>query len=197
MPSLMGLSQAFSALAALPSPFRVGGAGAAGAVPPPLFAAFGGQLGGDASSDPSSPPPGVTTDEEGGEEQQRRGGGGGGGQGRHYWGGGGGGGDDSSSDEDESSGSDGGGGGSGYWRSYRGHSNATSLKNVAWLGPRHEVLASGSDDGGIFVWEAASGRLMHVLKGGDQAVTNVQVGCAVRGGRVSPERGGKRWGRGG
>ena len=39
---------------------------------------------------------------------------------------------------------------------------------VAYLGPKGEYVLSGSDSGDIFLWEARSGRLVHLLAADEQ-----------------------------
>jgi DDB1- and CUL4-associated factor 6 len=57
---------------------------------------------------------------------------------------------------------------------------------VSYLGLREEYVASGSDDGNLFVWNRATGEIVNILEG-DEDVVNVIEGnprfqaCAVSG----------------
>lgn len=64
----------------------------------------------------------------------------------------------------------------GYSCCYSGHRNALTSRNAVWLGGRGEYVASGSDDGCLYVWAAGTGELVTVLRGGDKAVKRMQVG---------------------
>ncbi|KAF5369926.1 hypothetical protein D9758_001012 [Tetrapyrgos nigripes] len=57
-------------------------------------------------------------------------------------------------------------------RRYAGARNVDTVKDVNFLGPFDEYVASGSDDGNFFIWEKTSGRL-HGLYEGDGNVVNV------------------------
>jgi len=58
-----------------------------------------------------------------------------------------------------------------YVQSYSGHRNTRTVKEVNFLGPRHEYILSGSDDGNVFIWEKDSGQIVHCAKG-DKHVVN-------------------------
>lgn len=66
---------------------------------------------------------------------------------------------------------------------YVGHCNTgTDIKQASFLGGGGEFVASGSDDGRWFVWEARTGRLVKVLAGDENVVNCVQAhpyDCAV------------------
>jgi WD and tetratricopeptide repeat-containing protein 1 len=66
---------------------------------------------------------------------------------------------------------------------YVGHCNTgTDIKQASFLGQRGEFVASGSDDGRWFVWDARTGRLVKVLVGDENVVNCVQAhpfDCAV------------------
>ena len=56
-----------------------------------------------------------------------------------------------------------------------GHSNAhTDIKEASYVGDRGEYIVAGSDDGNIFFWEKATGRIVRVLHGDDSIVNCVQ-----------------------
>lgn len=52
-----------------------------------------------------------------------------------------------------------------------GHSNIRTIKEVAYLGPEAALVASGSDCGHLFIWDAASAQLLLVRRG-DHYVVN-------------------------
>ncbi|BFZ56894.1 hypothetical protein PYCC9005_003944 [Savitreella phatthalungensis] len=64
------------------------------------------------------------------------------------------------------------------WRSYTGHYNSETIKDVNFYGLRDEYVVSGSDDGRLFMWKKTSGKLVHLLQG-DGMVTNVIEGNPV------------------
>ncbi|KAI3435675.1 hypothetical protein D9Q98_001733 [Chlorella vulgaris] len=55
-------------------------------------------------------------------------------------------------------------------QSYKGHRNYRTVKGVSFLGAQEEFVMSGSDCGHIFVWCAASGRVVAMLRGDDDTV---------------------------
>ncbi|XP_020678964.1 WD repeat protein iqw1 isoform X2 [Dendrobium catenatum] len=58
---------------------------------------------------------------------------------------------------------------------YVGHCNVgTDIKQASFLGQQGEFVASGSDDGRLFIWEKRTGRLVKVLLGDDAVVNCVQ-----------------------
>eukprot|EP00931_Biecheleriopsis_adriatica_P118296 TRINITY_DN93733_c0_g1_i1.p1 TRINITY_DN93733_c0_g1~~TRINITY_DN93733_c0_g1_i1.p1 ORF type:complete len:558 (+),score=100.81 TRINITY_DN93733_c0_g1_i1:30-1676(+) len=54
---------------------------------------------------------------------------------------------------------------------FKGHSNVVTIKEVAYLGAEAGLVASGSDCGRLFIWEASSGQLL-CLRRGDAFVIN-------------------------
>ncbi|KAJ4478155.1 WD40 repeat-like protein [Lentinula aciculospora] len=58
---------------------------------------------------------------------------------------------------------------------FDGARNIDTVKDVNFLGPRDEYVASGSDDGNFFVWHKSTGKL-HGIYEGDSAVVNVIEG---------------------
>ena len=52
------------------------------------------------------------------------------------------------------------------------------IAQVALMGPHSEFVLSGSDDGHIFAWDRASGRLLNILRGGGDA-TDAGVLCVA------------------
>ena len=59
-------------------------------------------------------------------------------------------------------------------RSYRGHCNVRTVKDVNYLGPDDDYVVSGSDDGNFFIWDRKTGELVNVLEGDDDIVNVVQ-----------------------
>jgi DDB1- and CUL4-associated factor 6 len=57
-------------------------------------------------------------------------------------------------------------------RSYEGHCNVQTTKDVNFYGLQDEYIVSGSDCGNFFIWEKKTGRLVNILHG-DQEVVNV------------------------
>ncbi|KAL0047044.1 hypothetical protein WJX82_004928 [Trebouxia sp. C0006] len=60
-----------------------------------------------------------------------------------------------------------------FQQCYKGHCNLSLNKGVCLLGSRDEYVASGSDDGRIFVWDRFNGRLVNMLSSDDQSVSCV------------------------
>eukprot|EP00775_Hariotina_reticulata_P003946 gene3946-4200_t len=58
------------------------------------------------------------------------------------------------------------------------HGNVLSTKDVCWMGGRSEYVVTGSDNGRLIVWEAATGQVVSVLQGGSKAVRRVKVNPA-------------------
>ncbi|KAK0800163.1 hypothetical protein LTR02_003635 [Friedmanniomyces endolithicus] len=59
-------------------------------------------------------------------------------------------------------------------RTYRGHCNVRTVKDVNYLGPDDQYVASGSDDGNLFIWDRKTGELVNVLEGDGEVVNVVQ-----------------------
>ncbi|DBB01012.1 TPA: hypothetical protein ACH3X1_000915 [Trebouxia sp. C0004] len=60
-----------------------------------------------------------------------------------------------------------------FQQCYKGHCNLSLNKGVCLLGSRDEYVASGSDDGRIFVWDRFNGLLVNMLSSDDQNVSCV------------------------
>eukprot|EP00029_Vermamoeba_vermiformis_P006024 TRINITY_DN2253_c0_g1_i1.p1 TRINITY_DN2253_c0_g1~~TRINITY_DN2253_c0_g1_i1.p1 ORF type:complete len:649 (+),score=104.79 TRINITY_DN2253_c0_g1_i1:386-2332(+) len=60
-----------------------------------------------------------------------------------------------------------------YAMKFIGHKNMVTMKNAEFLGPHQEFIISGSDDGKIFIWSAATGKIVNVLDSGDNEMTRV------------------------
>ncbi|KAI9574450.1 WD40-repeat-containing domain protein [Boletus coccyginus] len=57
---------------------------------------------------------------------------------------------------------------------FSGHCNVETVKDVNYLGPYDEYVASGSDDGNFFIWKKSSGNLVDVLEGDDSVVNVIE-----------------------
>ncbi|KIP04882.1 hypothetical protein PHLGIDRAFT_108939 [Phlebiopsis gigantea 11061_1 CR5-6] len=55
---------------------------------------------------------------------------------------------------------------------FAGACNVETVKDVNFLGPNDEFVASGSDDGNLFLWKKSTGKLHDILEG-DGTVVNV------------------------
>ncbi|KAK6404041.1 hypothetical protein LTR95_018899, partial [Oleoguttula sp. CCFEE 5521] len=60
-------------------------------------------------------------------------------------------------------------------RTYRGHCNVKTVKDVNFFGLDDEYVVSGSDDGNFFIWDRRTTELVNVLEG-DGEVVNVVHG---------------------
>ncbi|KAL5527685.1 hypothetical protein ACEPAG_6486 [Sanghuangporus baumii] len=60
-------------------------------------------------------------------------------------------------------------------RKFVGHCNVETVKDVNFIGPEDEYVASGSDDGNFFLWKKSTGQICGIYEG-DQAVVNVIEG---------------------
>jgi len=63
---------------------------------------------------------------------------------------------------------------SGPTRTYRGHCNVRTVKDVNYFGLDDEYVVSGSDDGNFFMWDRKSGELVGVWEGDGEVVNVVQ-----------------------
>lgn len=59
-------------------------------------------------------------------------------------------------------------------RSYRGHCNVKTVKDVNYFGLDDEYVVSGSDDGNFFLWDRKTGELVNILEGDGEVVNVVQ-----------------------
>ena len=59
-------------------------------------------------------------------------------------------------------------------RTYRGHLNTRTVKDVSFLGPDDSFVASGSDDGSVFIWDRSTSALVNILHGDDEVVNVVE-----------------------
>jgi len=61
-----------------------------------------------------------------------------------------------------------------YSMRYSGHRNLRTVKEVSFLSPTSAFVASGSDDGRIFIWDKRTGQLRMLMKGDNEVVNCVQ-----------------------
>ncbi|KAJ5787937.1 hypothetical protein N7457_002927 [Penicillium paradoxum] len=59
-------------------------------------------------------------------------------------------------------------------RSYRGHCNVKTVKDVNYFGLNDEYVVSGSDSGHIFIWDRKTSNLVNILEGDSDVVNVVQ-----------------------
>ena len=63
---------------------------------------------------------------------------------------------------------------SSHTRSYRGHCNTETVKDVNFYGLNDEYVVSGSDDGHLFIWDRKTTKIVNILKGDGEIVNVVQ-----------------------
>jgi nuclear receptor interaction protein len=63
---------------------------------------------------------------------------------------------------------------SSHMRSYRGHCNIKTVKDVNFFGLNDEYVVSGSDSGHIFIWDRKTSHLVNILEGDSEVVNVVQ-----------------------
>ena len=68
---------------------------------------------------------------------------------------------------------------SGAVRSYKGHCNVRTVKDVNFFGLQDEYVVSGSDSGHVFIWDKKTSELVNILEG-DGEVVNVIQGMGLR-----------------
>jgi WD40 repeat protein len=57
-------------------------------------------------------------------------------------------------------------------QTYTGHINLITVKEVTFGGSEQQFVLSGSDDGGMYIWDRESGRLLHRQEVADRRVCN-------------------------
>ena len=72
---------------------------------------------------------------------------------------------------------------SSHHRSYRGHCNVRTVKDVNYFGLQDEYVVSGSDSGHVFIWDKKTSELVNILEG-DEEVVNVVQGKLLRSGLI-------------
>ncbi|KAM3419352.1 hypothetical protein BST61_g5283 [Cercospora zeina] len=63
---------------------------------------------------------------------------------------------------------------SGPTRSYRGHCNLRTVKDVNYFGPNDSFVVTGSDDGNLFIFDRKTTELVNILEGDGEVVNVVQ-----------------------
>ena len=63
---------------------------------------------------------------------------------------------------------------SSHTRSYRGHCNVKTVKDVNFFGLEDEYVVSGCDSGHVFIWDRKTTRLLNILKGDGEVVNVIQ-----------------------
>ncbi|KGO76259.1 hypothetical protein PITC_036850 [Penicillium italicum] len=61
-----------------------------------------------------------------------------------------------------------------HMRSYRGHCNVKTVKDVNYFGLDDEYVVSGCDSGNIFIWDRKTSNLVNILEGDSEVVNVVQ-----------------------
>lgn len=57
-----------------------------------------------------------------------------------------------------------------------GHANVqTDIKEATFLGTHDDLVAAGSDDGSVYIYEAATGRIVKILQADEDVANCVQV----------------------
>lgn len=69
---------------------------------------------------------------------------------------------------------------SSHHKSYGGHSNFRTVKDVNYFGQQDEFVVSGSDCGHVFIWDKKTSELVNILRG-DKEVVNVVQGMPLLG----------------
>ena len=65
-----------------------------------------------------------------------------------------------------------------HTRTYRGHCNVKTVKDVNFFGLQDEYVMSGSDSGHLFIWDKKTSQLVNILEG-DGEVVNVMQGNSL------------------
>lgn len=59
-------------------------------------------------------------------------------------------------------------------RTYRGHCNVKTVKDVNYFGLQDEYVVSGSDSGHLFIWDKKTSQLLNILEGDGEVVNVIQ-----------------------
>lgn len=63
---------------------------------------------------------------------------------------------------------------------YAGHANVqTDIKEAIFLGPNDDLVAAGSDDGNVFIYDAKTGQIVRVLPADADVANCVQAGPSL------------------
>lgn len=61
-----------------------------------------------------------------------------------------------------------------------GHANVqTDIKEAVFLGQSDDLVAAGSDDGNVFIYDAQTGHIVRILQADADVANCVQVPCAA------------------
>ncbi|KAF2476321.1 WD and tetratricopeptide repeat-containing protein [Lindgomyces ingoldianus] len=63
---------------------------------------------------------------------------------------------------------------SSHTRTYTGHCNVRTVKDVNFFGLQDEYVVSGSDSGHVFIWDRKTSQLLNILEGDGETVNVVQ-----------------------
>jgi WD40 repeat protein len=58
-------------------------------------------------------------------------------------------------------------------QSYSGHLNMQTVKEACFLGLRSEFIASGSDDGNLYIWDRKTAQILACIKSDDNVVNSI------------------------
>ena len=62
------------------------------------------------------------------------------------------------------------------WGVVAGHANVqTDIKEATFLGGQDDLVAAGSDDGSVYIYEAATGQVIKILQADEDVANCVQV----------------------
>ena len=59
-----------------------------------------------------------------------------------------------------------------YFTKFTGHRNCETVKQISYMGPRSEYIASGSDCGHVFIWNSQTSNLVKLLKADNTGAVN-------------------------
>lgn len=61
-----------------------------------------------------------------------------------------------------------------------GHANVqTDIKEATFMGSHDDLVAAGSDDGSVYIYEAATGQVVKILQADEDVANCVQVCCLL------------------
>ena len=63
---------------------------------------------------------------------------------------------------------------SSHTRTYEGHCNVKTVKDVNFFGLQDEYIVSGSDSGHLFIWDRKTAKLVNILEGDGEVVNVIQ-----------------------
>jgi nuclear receptor interaction protein len=62
-----------------------------------------------------------------------------------------------------------------HTRTYQGHCNVETTKDVNFFGLQDEYVVSGSDCGNLFIWDRKTSQLLNILEGDNEVVNVIQA----------------------